>query len=128
MPFTIEDFGDLVKLLGQHPEWQAELRRHVLSEELLELPALVRQLAEAQGTREGVRTTRRSTSWRRSRPPWTPTTSNDLPIGLQSLRSGVGPSRPWSQAVASTVTATAWGEPVCAGGEPVLRQAQDELA
>lgn len=48
MPFTIEDFQDLIRLLGEHPEWQAELRRHVLSEELLELPALVRQLVEAQ--------------------------------------------------------------------------------
>ena len=47
MPFTIEDFGDLVRLLGQHPEWQAELRRQVLSEELLDLPALVRQLIDA---------------------------------------------------------------------------------
>ncbi len=52
MPFTIEDFGDLVRLLGEHPEWQAELRRQVLSEELLELPALVRQLAEAQARTE----------------------------------------------------------------------------
>lgn len=46
MPFTVEDFQDLIRLLAQHPEWQAELRRHVLSDELLELPALVRQLAE----------------------------------------------------------------------------------
>jgi hypothetical protein len=46
--FTIEDFRDLIDLLAQHPEWRAELRRHVLSDDLLELPALVRQLAEAQ--------------------------------------------------------------------------------
>jgi len=52
MPFTIEDFGDLIRLLGQHPEWQAELRRQVLSEELLELPALVRQLINAQAGTE----------------------------------------------------------------------------
>ena len=56
MPFTVEDFHDLVRLLGQHPEWQADLRRLLLSEELLELPALVRQLAEAQErTEEQVR-------------------------------------------------------------------------
>ncbi|MGE3913566.1 MAG: hypothetical protein AB7K36_29720 [Chloroflexota bacterium] len=48
MAFTVEDFHDLIELLAQHPEWRAELRRHVLSDELLELPALVRQLAEAQ--------------------------------------------------------------------------------
>ena len=48
MSFTVEDFHDLIELLGQHPEWRAELRRHVLSDELLELPSLVRQLVEAQ--------------------------------------------------------------------------------
>ncbi len=44
MPFTVADFPDLLRLLGEHPEWQAALRRHVLTEELLELPALFRQL------------------------------------------------------------------------------------
>ena len=55
MAFTVQDFHDLVRLLGQHPEWRLELRRLVLAEELLELPRLVqelgeqtRQLAEAQ--------------------------------------------------------------------------------
>jgi predicted nuclease with TOPRIM domain len=48
MSFTVEDFHDLIELLAQHPEWRAELRRHVLSDALLELPALVRQLVEAQ--------------------------------------------------------------------------------
>jgi hypothetical protein len=46
--FGIQDFRDLVQLLGQHPEWREELRRLVLTEELLGLPALVRDLAEAQ--------------------------------------------------------------------------------
>ena len=46
MPFTVEEFQDLIRLLEQHPEWRAELRRHVLSDELLELPAVVRQLAD----------------------------------------------------------------------------------
>lgn len=32
---TIQDFGDLVRLLEEHPEWRAELRRLVLPEELL---------------------------------------------------------------------------------------------
>ncbi len=48
MAFAVEDFHDLVRLLELHPQWRAELRRQVLSEELLELPALVRRLAEAQ--------------------------------------------------------------------------------
>ena len=46
MAFTVEDFQDLLQLLEQHPEWQAELRRQILTDELLELPALMRQLTE----------------------------------------------------------------------------------
>ena len=38
MAFTVRDFRDLVELLEQHPEWRAELRRLVLTEELLALP------------------------------------------------------------------------------------------
>jgi predicted nuclease with TOPRIM domain len=48
MTFTVKDFHDLVGLLEQHPEWRAELRRLVLTEELLALPQVVRELAEAQ--------------------------------------------------------------------------------
>jgi len=44
MSFTVDDFPDLLRLLREHPEWQAELRVLVLAEELLELPALMRQL------------------------------------------------------------------------------------
>ena len=46
MSFTVDDFQDLIRLLGERPEWRAELRRHVLSDELLELPTLVRAIAE----------------------------------------------------------------------------------
>lgn len=46
MSFTVDDFQDLIRLLGEHPEWRAELRRHVLSDELLALPDLVRQIGE----------------------------------------------------------------------------------
>jgi chromosome segregation ATPase len=56
VPFTIEEFHDLVRLLEQHPEWSVELRRLVLSQELLTLPELVKALAEAQRrTEEQVR-------------------------------------------------------------------------
>ena len=48
MAFTVRDFHDLVELLQQQPDWRAELRRLVLSEELLTLPQLVRGLAESQ--------------------------------------------------------------------------------
>jgi cell division protein FtsB len=46
--FTVQEFHDLVALLTQHPEWRAELRRLVLTEEILALPQVVRDLAEAQ--------------------------------------------------------------------------------
>jgi hypothetical protein len=59
MPFTIEEFRDLVRILEQRPEWRAELRRLVLTDELLALPEQVasfraeterrfQELAEAQ--------------------------------------------------------------------------------
>jgi len=48
MAFTVRDFHDLVGLLRDHPEWQVELRHLLLTEELLTLPDLVRQLVEAQ--------------------------------------------------------------------------------
>ena len=48
MAFTVQDFHDLVALLTQHHEWRAEIRRLVLTEELLALPQIVRDLAEAQ--------------------------------------------------------------------------------
>lgn len=45
MPFTIEDFHDLVRLVTERPEWRADLRRLVLTDELLSLPE---QLAKFQ--------------------------------------------------------------------------------
>ena len=48
MAFTVQEFRDLVQILEQHPEWRAELRRLVLTEELLTLPQIVRELVEAQ--------------------------------------------------------------------------------
>ncbi|MEW6045180.1 MAG: hypothetical protein AB1609_01660 [Bacillota bacterium] len=46
MAFTVQDFHDLVRLLGEHPEWRDELRRLVLAEDMLHLPRLVRELGE----------------------------------------------------------------------------------
>ena len=48
MSFTVDEFHDLVRILEQQPEWRAELRRQLLSEDLLTLPQLVRELAVAQ--------------------------------------------------------------------------------
>lgn len=55
MPFTVEEFRDLVRILEERPEWRGELRRLVLTDELLSLPekvaaltAQVTELVEAQ--------------------------------------------------------------------------------
>jgi hypothetical protein len=48
MPFTVEEFRDLIRLLEQQPEWREELRQLLLTEELLGLPQLVRELAASQ--------------------------------------------------------------------------------
>ncbi|MBI3797256.1 MAG: hypothetical protein HY268_09865 [Deltaproteobacteria bacterium] len=44
MPFTIEEFRDLVRMLEEKPEWRADLRRLVLTDELLSLPEQVAEL------------------------------------------------------------------------------------
>ena len=38
MSFTVAEFHDLVRLVTERPEWRAELRRLVLTEDLLALP------------------------------------------------------------------------------------------
>lgn len=48
MAFEVEDYLALLRLLEEHPEWRAELRRLLLTDELLALPQIVRELAEAQ--------------------------------------------------------------------------------
>lgn len=48
MPFTVNDAQDLTRVLTLHPEWLAEVRRLVLTVELLALPDTVRELVEAQ--------------------------------------------------------------------------------
>lgn len=48
MPFTVNEYLDLVRLLGEQPEWRSELRRLLLTDDLLQLPSIVQRLAEAQ--------------------------------------------------------------------------------
>jgi hypothetical protein len=50
MVFRVEDFHDLVRLLEERPEWRAEVRRLVLTEELLAMPE---QLARLRQETEG---------------------------------------------------------------------------
>ena len=48
MVFTVSDFNDFKQLLLDHPAWQVEVRRLLLSEDFEALPGIVRRLAEAQ--------------------------------------------------------------------------------
>ncbi|MDW8351394.1 MAG: hypothetical protein RML99_05745, partial [Anaerolineae bacterium] len=47
MAIGITEFRELVSALYEHPEWREELRRLVLTDEILGLPRVVRELAEA---------------------------------------------------------------------------------
>ena len=49
MPFTVEDFRDLMRIVEERPEWRADLRRLVLTDELLSLPE---QMATLRATTE----------------------------------------------------------------------------
>ena len=44
MSFTVDDYHDLVRLVQQHSEWKSELRQLLLSDELLSLPDMVREI------------------------------------------------------------------------------------
>ncbi|MFN8489835.1 MAG: hypothetical protein U0350_19775 [Caldilineaceae bacterium] len=46
MAFTVREFHDLVELLEKEPAWRAEVRRLVLTEDILGLPQALRNLAE----------------------------------------------------------------------------------
>ncbi|MBM3131070.1 MAG: hypothetical protein FJ009_20885 [Chloroflexi bacterium] len=52
MAFTVSEMHDLTQLLVSRPDWLAEVRRIVLTQELLALPELVRELAHAQARTE----------------------------------------------------------------------------
>jgi hypothetical protein len=77
MPFTVADFHDLVRLLEEHPDWRTELRRVLFSQDLLDLPRTVQELAIAQRrTEEAItqltermdqRSTEASIDWREMR-------------------------------------------------------------
>lgn len=45
MAFDIDAYHQFVKLLYDHPEWRAEVRQLVLSEDILALPSIVRELS-----------------------------------------------------------------------------------
>jgi YesN/AraC family two-component response regulator len=44
MPFSVEEFHDLVRILEERPEWRSELRRLILTDHLLALPEQMTEL------------------------------------------------------------------------------------
>ena len=48
MTFTVEHFHQLTQLLHERPEWRAEMRRLLLTEEILNMPHALSELAVAQ--------------------------------------------------------------------------------
>ena len=48
MTMTIASMDDLLRQLREHPEWRDALRRELASEDMLALPGIMRELAEAQ--------------------------------------------------------------------------------
>lgn len=52
MAFTVNDLQDLMRLLGERPEWRAQLRPMILGDEFDRLPQVVQALAEAQRNTE----------------------------------------------------------------------------
>ncbi len=47
MAFTTQEYRDFIRLLSEHPEWQDELRRMLLAQELLNLPQTVTALFDS---------------------------------------------------------------------------------
>ena len=62
---TINSIQDLIRLLRDQPQWADELRGILLSDELRDLPAAVRDLAQA--VRESTASDRPAHRWRRVR-------------------------------------------------------------
>ncbi|NJN82287.1 MAG: hypothetical protein HC802_08415 [Caldilineaceae bacterium] len=48
MAFSVQDFQDLVSLLEEHPKWRSEMRRLILTEEMVDIPRALERLTEAQ--------------------------------------------------------------------------------
>lgn len=47
MAFTVNDFADLRQLLYLHPEWRAELQQLLMPDDMFNMPALLRELAQS---------------------------------------------------------------------------------
>jgi hypothetical protein len=47
MAFTVNNFADLRQLLYLHPEWRAELQQLLMPDDMLNMPAVLRELAQS---------------------------------------------------------------------------------
>jgi hypothetical protein len=47
MAFSVDEFREWIHALYDHPEWREEFRRVALTDEILELPGIVRDLADS---------------------------------------------------------------------------------
>lgn len=128
MPFTIEDIQDLIRLLGERPEWRAELRRWVLTDELLER-GLREDVLSDEDHREvlladliirgaGGRTTRRSISSSRCRPGSGPPTWSARRSERRSRPSWASPRFRWSRGRGSRRMRKSLPVPAASGGSP----------
>ena len=65
MAFTVADVRDLVRLLDEQPEWRAEVRRQLLTDEFLALPEqIAEQRRDIQRIEEQIAEQRRETDRR----------------------------------------------------------------
>ena len=46
--YTVKTFGDILRVLKDHPEWLEELRKLILTYELLELPKKFNEFVEKE--------------------------------------------------------------------------------
>ena len=51
MSFEVTDFRDFLQVLDSHPEWQRDLRRVVLTDDLLAVPESLRRLERLHAER-----------------------------------------------------------------------------
>ena len=65
MAFTVDDVRDLVRLLDERPEWRAEVRRQILSDEFLAIPEQIGKLRlETERINQQIRELRLETEQR----------------------------------------------------------------
>ena len=77
---TINSFDDILKAMEQDPALREAMRRHILTEELLQLPAQVTRLetsmAQLQDGQSRLETRMDGLAWKPVSPAWKPAKRN----------------------------------------------------